>query len=205
MEPVGLAIGIVGLAGLFSTCLDALDKFDSYRAFETDLHHLITQFEAEKLRFESWGWAVGILRNQASDDHHEALEDPQIRRTVDNLLLSIRRIGNDTDDVLLGADTRITWNRLLSRDLVQPRRSARSNSKRSRLNWALRDKAKCVVQIDQFGKLVQSLYNLVPPDGAIGIRGGHREPTAGNNASRYPDSTLSYSCFSKDNLTNISR
>jgi hypothetical protein len=29
MEPVGLAVGILGLVGLFNTCLDLLDKFDS--------------------------------------------------------------------------------------------------------------------------------------------------------------------------------
>ena len=32
MEPVGVALGTIGLLGLFSTCLDALEKLDSYLA-----------------------------------------------------------------------------------------------------------------------------------------------------------------------------
>jgi len=204
MEPVGLVIGIAGLAGLFSTCLEALDKFDSYRDFGTDLRHLATQFEADKLRFEKWGQAVGVQQDQALD-HHEALDDLQIRRTIDNLLSSIKQIGSNADDALLGVDTRTTWNNLLSRNQAQPHRSGPSDSKRSRLNWALRDKAKRVVQVEQFGKLVQSLYNLVPPDRTTDICGGHGGPTASNHASRYPDSMLSYRSFCKDKLTKISR
>lgn len=36
MEPVGLAVGVLGLAGLFSTCLEAVDKVQSYRSFGVD-------------------------------------------------------------------------------------------------------------------------------------------------------------------------
>ncbi|ORY56379.1 ankyrin-1, partial [Pseudomassariella vexata] len=61
MEAAGLAIGVVGLVSLFSNCLDVLDKFEAYRDFGTDLHYVATQFEAEKLRFEKWGHAVGVL------------------------------------------------------------------------------------------------------------------------------------------------
>ncbi|KAF2188906.1 hypothetical protein K469DRAFT_541182, partial [Zopfia rhizophila CBS 207.26] len=54
MEPGGLAVGTVALASLFGTCLEALEKFDSYRDFRTDSRHLTTQFKADKLRFEKW-------------------------------------------------------------------------------------------------------------------------------------------------------
>ncbi|KAL4862582.1 hypothetical protein BDV12DRAFT_178610 [Aspergillus spectabilis] len=60
MEPVGLAVGIVGLIGLFNTCLDLLDKFDSWRDCGSDLRSLAAQFQAHKLRFENWGHAVGF-------------------------------------------------------------------------------------------------------------------------------------------------
>lgn len=33
MDAVGLAVGVVGLAGLFSTCLDIMDRFDSFKEF----------------------------------------------------------------------------------------------------------------------------------------------------------------------------
>ncbi|KAH7151968.1 ankyrin-1 [Dactylonectria estremocensis] len=61
MEPVGLAVGIAGLAGLFSSCLEAVEKVQSYRSFGADSQVLDTQFKAEKLRFEQWGWHPAFL------------------------------------------------------------------------------------------------------------------------------------------------
>ncbi|GKT51786.1 uncharacterized protein ColSpa_11967 [Colletotrichum spaethianum] len=52
MEPVGLAVGIVGLAGLFSSCLEAVEKFDSYKNFGRDSRSLATLFDTDKHRFE---------------------------------------------------------------------------------------------------------------------------------------------------------
>ncbi|KAK2016068.1 ankyrin-1, partial [Colletotrichum eremochloae] len=60
MEPVGLAVGVVGLAGLFSTCLEAVQKIDSYKNFGRDSRFLEAQFNASKHRFTEWGQAVGF-------------------------------------------------------------------------------------------------------------------------------------------------
>src|SRR5437762_8290269 len=63
MEPGGLAVSIVGLAGLFSLCLDVIEKVEKYKDFGTDSRTLIAQFEADKLRFKRWGEKVGF-KNQ---------------------------------------------------------------------------------------------------------------------------------------------
>jgi hypothetical protein len=60
MELVGLAVGVAGLVGLFNTCLDLLDKFDSWRGCGSNLRSLAAQFQAHKPRFENWGHAVGF-------------------------------------------------------------------------------------------------------------------------------------------------
>ncbi|KAH7124486.1 ankyrin-1, partial [Dactylonectria macrodidyma] len=60
MEPIGLAVGIAGLAGLFSSCLEVVEKVNSYRSFGSDSHVLDAQFKSEKLRLEQWGRAVGL-------------------------------------------------------------------------------------------------------------------------------------------------
>ena len=36
MESAGLAIGIIGLTGLFSAYMDVIEKFDAYRDFGVD-------------------------------------------------------------------------------------------------------------------------------------------------------------------------
>ncbi|KAM0637329.1 hypothetical protein ACHAQF_008841 [Verticillium nonalfalfae] len=59
MEPAGLGVGIVGLAGLLSSSLDILDKVKTYQSFVADSDVLNAQFEAWQLLFERWDHSVG--------------------------------------------------------------------------------------------------------------------------------------------------
>uniref|UniRef100_A0A8H7TT20 ZZ-type domain-containing protein n=1 Tax=Bionectria ochroleuca TaxID=29856 RepID=A0A8H7TT20_BIOOC len=86
METAGLVIGVVGLAGLFNSCLEALDKLQTYRTFGNDSHILDTRFSATKARFERWGPGVGIERGQLMHAHHPALDDKDLSDTVAKLL-----------------------------------------------------------------------------------------------------------------------
>lgn len=60
MEPVGIGVGVVGLFGLFNTCLDVVNKYDSWKDFGSESHCLTAQFEAQKLGPQIWGEAVGV-------------------------------------------------------------------------------------------------------------------------------------------------
>jgi hypothetical protein len=51
MEPIGFTVGIVGLAGLFSVCLDVIDKVDSYKDYRVESRSIIAQFDADKHLF----------------------------------------------------------------------------------------------------------------------------------------------------------
>ncbi|KAK2761422.1 ankyrin repeat domain-containing protein 52 [Colletotrichum kahawae] len=98
IEPIGLAVGIAGLAGLFSTCIDAVERVDSYRDFKHNSHSLYVEFEAEKRRFEQWGSATGINKSTLSSAHHPALNDPQTLSTAKDLLSLIQNLYTNTDD-----------------------------------------------------------------------------------------------------------
>uniref|UniRef100_A0A8H7NHK0 ZZ-type domain-containing protein n=2 Tax=Bionectria ochroleuca TaxID=29856 RepID=A0A8H7NHK0_BIOOC len=86
METAGLVIGVVGLAGLFNSCLEALDKLQSYRTFGNDSYVLDTRFNATKARFARWGLGVGIERGQLMRAHHPALDDKAVSDAVAKLL-----------------------------------------------------------------------------------------------------------------------
>lgn len=43
MEPVGLAIGVLGIAGLFKSCIDNFDIIVKAREFGTDFDRLCTE------------------------------------------------------------------------------------------------------------------------------------------------------------------
>lgn len=175
MEPAGLAVGTVALFSLFSTCLEALEKFDDYKNFRSDSHHLAVQFNADKVRFEKWGHSVGIDRDRESTSRHNALDDAKIYSVVENILSIIRGILTDANDISLplkqGADTSSTGQELPSKN--------KSQLHRNRLKWVLRDKTKRIAEVEYFSKLVQSLHNLVPIDGTKDMRIG-RAPTGSN-------------------------
>ncbi|EXL47750.1 hypothetical protein FOCG_11899 [Fusarium oxysporum f. sp. radicis-lycopersici 26381] len=89
MEPAGLAIGIAGVAGLFNSCLEAVDIVQSYQTFRTDSHILNTRFKVAKTLFEQWGLRVGIEQGRLLSHHHSGLDDENTSATVMELLYII--------------------------------------------------------------------------------------------------------------------
>ncbi|KGO77047.1 NACHT nucleoside triphosphatase [Penicillium italicum] len=172
MEPVSFAVGIIGLAGLFSTCLDAVERFDSWRDYDSEFRPLVAQFKAQKLRLTKWGLAVGLEDDELSYEHNALLDDPKIESTVQELLLAIHALCRDEDkaflEPMLGKDEKPTKDQLSHRHAIR-------ESKRQKLGWVLRTKAKRVAQVDQFSKLVETLHNLIPIEGAKEHKG--RKPT----------------------------
>ncbi|KAJ5623014.1 hypothetical protein N7490_011619 [Penicillium lividum] len=171
MEPVGFAVGIIGLAGLFSTCLDVLDKVDSWKDFGIDSRNLSAQFKAHKLRLERWGKAVGFENGGVSDVHDKTLDDPHILSAVKDLLTVVKDVCHIEDDVFSPSE----FTPDMTGKHVLPRRHTRldmgKGPKMQKLNWALRDKAKRVTQVGNFAALVDILYSLVPVGGERGING----------------------------------
>ena len=172
MEPVGLAVGIVGLAGLFSLCLDVIEKVETYKDFGTDSQSLIAQFEADKLRFKRWGEKVGFKNQKLSDDSHKDLDDSETMASIRKILSSIQELGSSADGTQATLQTALKPDQKYSLGSVLPsegrlkhRREPTPTSRRNKLAWTFRRRAKFVNQVQQFGALVQTLYNLVQPDG----------------------------------------
>ncbi|OHW90752.1 ankyrin repeat domain-containing protein 52 [Colletotrichum incanum] len=166
MEPAGFAVGILGLAGLFSACLEAVDNVQSYRSARTDADVQDTLFNAAKARFEQWGRGVGIDHGRLLDDHHPALDDKGISTAVGDLLhFTIKFICDDNHTSLRNLTQTAGSGDGLPVSL-RARHGAPPEPRRRKLVWALRGKGERTEQVNLFGKLVQGLYNLVPPDTA---------------------------------------
>ena len=60
MEPIGLAVGIAGLTGLFSTCIDCFNIVQQGRYFGRDYWILEAKYANQRLRLQTWGRACGI-------------------------------------------------------------------------------------------------------------------------------------------------
>jgi len=71
IEAIGLTLGILSVAGLFSTILDAIDWFIAVRSYGEDYQLLVTKVSIERLRLFRWGQAVGLA--PGSSQQHELL------------------------------------------------------------------------------------------------------------------------------------
>jgi hypothetical protein len=201
MEIAGVGIGVVGLAGLVSTCLDVLERVDTYKAFGSDAQSLSLCFEADKHRFRQWLQTVGFVNGRLADAHNPLLDDPALKPLVYKILshvCSIWGVGSARLSALEiadlgkadalprgggGGDGKL----LRARKPTNPTRPSQS-SKRTKIGWALGGgKAKFMTQLESFEALVNRLYSLVPPAG-MGVgpaagsptdAGAHKNPTEG--------------------------
>ncbi|KAE8314329.1 hypothetical protein BDV41DRAFT_221143 [Aspergillus transmontanensis] len=149
MEPAGLAVGVIGLCGLFNTCLDVVNKYDAWKDFGSESRCLTAQFEAQKLRLQKWGEAVVV-------EHESVSTIKDICGKEDALSAPISRAQPSS---LEGPMFEKHGHSLTSR-----------GSKRQRFNWALRGKERRIAQVAQFSSLVDDLHSLVPVDGERGER-----------------------------------
>ena len=60
MEPVGLAVGVFALAGLFNNAVDWFEYIQIGKNFERDYHTKILQLDVAQMRLSRWGKAVGL-------------------------------------------------------------------------------------------------------------------------------------------------
>lgn len=112
MEAAGLGIGVAGLVGLFNTCVDIIERVDSYKDVggesRGESRSLLARFEADRVRLRQWGQIVGLDKHQPDDhdnyQHYKALEDPAVRIAVRQILQSIKDIegGREIDGGIPG-------------------------------------------------------------------------------------------------------
>ncbi|KAJ5651018.1 uncharacterized protein N7484_004741 [Penicillium longicatenatum] len=190
MDPVSFAVGIIGLAGLFSTCLEVVEKFDSFKEFGIESRSISAQFEAQRLRLQKWGQAVGLQGDTLMEKHSKLLDDPRTYSIVEKLLSAIQGVCTYADDLALGPVSPIEQ-RQSFRDQLWPRQgrpAAPHESKREKISWALRKKAKKMAQVGQFCSLVDNLHNLVPVSGGRVNDGSSQPVESGQGEDMYKPS-----------------
>ncbi|KAG9506380.1 hypothetical protein J7337_003363 [Fusarium musae] len=158
MEPVGLAVGLVGL---FSTYMDVMQRVDSYRTAGRDSRQLDAQLHATMHLLERWGDGVGISKGKLSDNHHSDLDNPRTFAVVQGLLNSIKDFSAVSNDPPSPKGLQKTPSFPISGDV-----SAHGSkiSRWQKTAWALRGKLKQTSHVQTLAGLVSDLYNVVSPD-----------------------------------------
>lgn len=93
-ETLGILIGI---AGLYSTCIDAFEHIHVARSLGRDYELLNTRFDVQKTRLLQWGEGVGLLSKNDSD-RHPSLHNQALRPTVEKMLMCIKMLLTNAED-----------------------------------------------------------------------------------------------------------
>jgi len=86
-EVAGLVTGFVGLAGLFSTCVDCFKLIQVYRSRQDDFDLLQTMLDNQQFQLMAWGRACGFMDlpapNDTFDDPLNAARNERIEQTLE--------------------------------------------------------------------------------------------------------------------------
>lgn len=75
MEIASTAISVIGLASLFSTCIETLDTLSSAARYGINREILQTRIEVERLRLIVWGESVGLAEINPESKENEITEN----------------------------------------------------------------------------------------------------------------------------------
>jgi ubiquitin-protein ligase len=80
MEIAGLVVGVAGLAGAFTTCLDCFELLQTGRSLGKDYTLLTTRLGNLRLRFKGWGEGCGLM---VPGGHYDSrLDEPQLKSQI---------------------------------------------------------------------------------------------------------------------------
>jgi Prion-inhibition and propagation len=182
MEPVGFTVGVAGLVGTFTACVDCLDYIRIGRSLGADHQTAILKLDLARLRLTRWGRSVGIV--QGDQDIDEAVAVTQLKsnlgapekdfETVTNTLgklftlfksaetsnrLSSRIEWEDeTDNSTLDADIAFLHKRM--RNLAIQRQ--KESTVLQKTAWALYRKKDFINLVDQITELTSALVEVAP-------------------------------------------
>lgn len=177
MEVAGILLGLGGLAGLFSACVDSFDRIQDYRRYASFAEHLVAQYEADKYRFLRWADGVGIEESGLRDDHDDRLDKDDLALAVCRVLSSVRKLVESlnerssklasSSDALQFAGQATSAN---SQNIAGKQEHGVAKIPWARkVGWASGGKTRFTERLDLFGVLVDRLYDLVPLDNKDGV------------------------------------
>lgn len=166
MEPAGLAVGIAGLAGLFTSIIDVINRVHTYRSFGTDSQIFNAYFEADCVRLERWGREIGLLDNGRLSPRHSTFLDPRRAAAVKELLEILYQIIVSKQHSKQKKSTKQAGSHGVGVQLGKPHAPLNQldNNTLTKLKWAIQGKSERKEQVELFGVIVQKLHDLLPVD-----------------------------------------
>lgn len=164
VEPISMAVGtIIGVAGLYSVCLQAMEHIQDARNLEKDCKKFYTLFQSERFLFKAWGERVRI-------DIKTGVPHPCLDNTspgydiILSILENIRIISTDGDKLSKRYGIELARH---SPGVTQSVAGGKKSSLVKKVIWAVKDKKGFGILVADVGAFVQKLHAMVDiQDGA---------------------------------------
>jgi len=181
MDPITTSVGLIlGLAPMFSVCLEYFQYFKSAQSFSVDLELLILKLDIEHERMIAWGEANGILKT-ADEGRNPGFDIPSKNDLIKRCLSSIHSLFGDSKKLqeyyglkaIDGNYLEATNPKFLSTSGLRSFRKSYSRISKatgsqnkpgvlSKTRWSIYDKAKFMVLLSDINRLVDGLYEVLP-------------------------------------------
>ena len=174
MEVAGFVIGavsLIGIAGLYSTCLQVLGQIDTGCHLNSTASPLSARWAASQHLLKVWGDKIGIQDGAIHTPYHPKLEDEKARGVVIILLATVENIMSDQKRLSdrYGLSTQLHATSLMTNvtefvDKISSKGSRTRINLRRRVRWAVTDQPKFTVLIKELEVIVDRLYVTIPPE-----------------------------------------
>lgn len=180
-EPIGLAISVAGLAGVFTACVDCFEYIQLGRKFGQDYGKCLLKLDVEKLRMTRWGVAVGLgpessLKPQISISKEEFKLAQRLLEQIMDSFKDAERVSErfskhsmiqktGAEDLVVydaGSTLNPSYQRLhlTMRELSSQRQNR--TSIRNKTTWALYEKKRFDGMIEDVTVFISKLVELFP-------------------------------------------
>jgi len=170
---------VIGVAGVFTACIDAFGYFKLYQNATRDIEVVLLKLDIEKARLLIWGENVGIL---SPNRRYPQLLDERVAELIDKILTKIRELLTDSDKLRTSYGVRTldssvsqavdyisakslaifkrSASRFLARNSTRLASFARG-SPAARTRWAIHEREKFQELVIDLSHFVDSLFELI--------------------------------------------
>jgi hypothetical protein len=171
------ALGVVGLAGLFSTCVQVLNQIETGRDIIGSANPSVARLIVARHLFKTWGDAIGFQNGVISDSHHPKLDDDRTREIVFVLLANIENLMSDQKRlvdryglVTTPAPAAMSTNVADATKSISGSQFTSKHPSRKwirKAKWGVSDKNKFASLVTDLEAIVSRLYAVISPMASI--------------------------------------
>ncbi|KAI0888403.1 prion-inhibition and propagation-domain-containing protein [Annulohypoxylon maeteangense] len=102
MEVAGLAVGVLGIAGLFTSCIENFNIVVRAREFSEEFEQLCTLLALHQIRLVIWGETLGLAPPPGARTprpYNRALDRPDIRPYIETTLYQLKNLLSKADTI----------------------------------------------------------------------------------------------------------